>query len=100
MYMSKDGVEVSNPDSSSGLYIRARNGDLVKAVIPSEYMVFQIGSDHLAPARICVTASLAETDHWSVVWFSQVKRRASTAAASCRLRRTACEALQARRREA
>lgn len=43
MYMSKEGVEVTNPDSSSGLYIRARNGDLVKAVIPSEYMVFQIG---------------------------------------------------------
>jgi len=51
MYMSKEGAEVTNPDPSSGLYIRARNGDLVKAVIPSEYMVFQIGT-HTPPRSV------------------------------------------------
>lgn len=49
MFMNKEGQVVANPDPSAGLYIRARNGDLVKAVIPAEYMVFQIGERFLLP---------------------------------------------------
>jgi len=43
MYINKEGVEVPNPDPSSGLYIRARNGEIVKVAIPADYMIFQIG---------------------------------------------------------
>ncbi len=43
MYINRDGVEIPNPDPSSGLYIRSRSGELVKVGIPSDYLAFQIG---------------------------------------------------------
>ncbi len=107
MYMSKEGAEVTNPDPSSGLYIRARNGDLVKAVIPSEYMVFQIGTHPSSfSCCCCACACCACVSSWA--WIEgcaaylpgaveQARRRASIAEATCRLRRTACEVRRARR---
>ena len=43
MYMDPKGSEVSNSDSSAGLYIRSRSGQLVKASIPVDHIAFQIG---------------------------------------------------------
>ena len=40
---AKDGEEVPNPDSSSGLYIRDRSGAAVKAPIPADHIAFQMG---------------------------------------------------------
>lgn len=43
MYIDVNGEEISNPDPESGLYIKARDGRLVRASIPSNAMAFQIG---------------------------------------------------------
>jgi isopenicillin N synthase-like dioxygenase len=42
MYM-KDGKPCANPDPKSGLYIKSRNNTMVKAAVPSDYLLFQIG---------------------------------------------------------
>lgn len=43
MYLNEKGEEVPNPDPQAGLYIKSRKGDLIKAVLPSNYIAFQIG---------------------------------------------------------
>jgi len=43
MYLNEKGEEVKCPDTSAGLYCKARNGDLVKVSIPSDHLAFQIG---------------------------------------------------------
>jgi len=43
MYINDKGEEIRNPDPNSGLYIRSRRGRLVKASIPSDHLIFQIG---------------------------------------------------------
>jgi len=43
MYIDENGKEVANPDPKAGLYIRARNGRLVKAAVPADRLIFQIG---------------------------------------------------------
>lgn len=34
--------QVPNPDSSSGLYIRDRHGDIIKATFPADCIAFQV----------------------------------------------------------
>jgi hypothetical protein len=41
MYM-RGHEEVPNPDAQSGLYIRNRQGRVVKAVIPPDHIAFQV----------------------------------------------------------
>jgi isopenicillin N synthase-like dioxygenase len=43
MYFNAEGKEVPNPDPVSGLYIRSRTGQTVKAVIPADCLAFQMG---------------------------------------------------------
>eukprot|EP01097_Dermamoeba_algensis_P000080 TRINITY_DN1022_c0_g1_i1.p1 TRINITY_DN1022_c0_g1~~TRINITY_DN1022_c0_g1_i1.p1 ORF type:complete len:137 (-),score=27.55 TRINITY_DN1022_c0_g1_i1:56-466(-) len=43
MYMDEAGNEVPNPDPLSGLYIASRDGSVVKATIPSDHLIYQIG---------------------------------------------------------
>jgi len=43
MYLNENGEEIQNPDPDAGLYIKSRNGDMVKAVLPPNYIAFQIG---------------------------------------------------------
>jgi isopenicillin N synthase-like dioxygenase len=43
MYLDKDGNEAPNRDSSAGLYIKGRKGQLVKAAFPADRLAFQIG---------------------------------------------------------
>jgi isopenicillin N synthase-like dioxygenase len=43
MFINSVGKEVPNPDPAAGLYIRSRNGALVRAVIPPDHLAFQIG---------------------------------------------------------
>jgi len=43
MYLNEEGKEVPNPDPKSGLYVKARNGSIVKVDIPSDCIAFQIG---------------------------------------------------------
>lgn len=40
---TKGGVEVPSPDSEAGLYIRNREGKVVKAVYNADYLAFQMG---------------------------------------------------------
>ena len=42
MYM-RDGQEVPNPDSKSGLYIRKQNGAVVQVRVPADQIAFQMG---------------------------------------------------------
>ena len=39
----KDGREVPNPDPMSGLYIRDRFGEIVKATFPPDHVGYQMG---------------------------------------------------------
>jgi hypothetical protein len=41
MYLRGD-QEVPNPDPVSGLYIRDRRGQVVKALIPPDHLAFQV----------------------------------------------------------
>jgi len=43
MYFNAEGQEVPNPDPLSGLYIRSRTGQTVKAIIPQDCLAFQMG---------------------------------------------------------
>ena len=43
MFHAKDGTEIPCPDPNAGLYIKSRSGDLVRVVIPSDHLAFQIG---------------------------------------------------------
>lgn len=43
IYINSEGKEVACPDPSAGLYIKARNGNLVHVNIPSDALAFQIG---------------------------------------------------------
>ena len=43
LYMDQEGKVVENTDTSAGLYIRSRSGELVKASIPADHIAFQIG---------------------------------------------------------
>jgi len=42
MYFN-DGKEISCPDQDAGLYIRSRQGKIVKAKVPSDCLAFQLG---------------------------------------------------------
>ncbi len=42
MYV-KDGQEVPNPDSTSGLYIRRQDGTTVQVKVPADHIAFQMG---------------------------------------------------------
>lgn len=39
----KEGSEVANPDSQSGLYVRTRTGQVVKAAIQKNTIAYQMG---------------------------------------------------------
>lgn len=41
--MDKDQKLIPNPDPASGLFIRSRQGELVKVDMPSDHLAFQIG---------------------------------------------------------
>jgi isopenicillin N synthase-like dioxygenase len=45
MYLDRDGNEISNPDPNAGLYIRSRDGTLIRAAMPvnENAIAFQIG---------------------------------------------------------
>eukprot|EP00128_Syssomonas_multiformis_P017561 Colp12_sorted_trinity150504_noHs@30867 len=43
MYFDKDGKEVPCPDPSAGLYIKDRNGNVVRGSIPADCIAYQIG---------------------------------------------------------
>jgi len=43
MYFNEKGEQIPNPDPNSGLYIRSRTGETVKAVIPADCLAFQMG---------------------------------------------------------
>eukprot|EP00854_Cymbomonas_tetramitiformis_P003145 gene3145-3987_t len=43
MYTSPENEEVPNPDPTSGLYVRTRQGDVVQAKIPPGNLAFQMG---------------------------------------------------------
>jgi hypothetical protein len=43
MYLDAEGRELANTDAESGLYIRSRTGETVKAVIPADCLAFQLG---------------------------------------------------------
>lgn len=38
-----DGNEVTNPDPQSGLYVRTRTGEVLKAAIPKNTIAYQMG---------------------------------------------------------
>ena len=40
---TKEGTPVENPDANSGLYIRDRNGRIVRAPIPADHIAYQMG---------------------------------------------------------
>ncbi|KAK9901379.1 hypothetical protein WJX75_009476 [Coccomyxa subellipsoidea] len=40
---TKEGAPVENPDADSGLYIRDRNGRIVRATIPADHIAYQMG---------------------------------------------------------
>lgn len=42
MYM-REGQEVPNPDSASGLYIRDQSGKTVQVKVPADQIAFQMG---------------------------------------------------------
>lgn len=48
IYLNPQGQEKACPDPSAGLYIKARNGNLVHAKIPSDTLAFQIGGEFFA----------------------------------------------------
>jgi isopenicillin N synthase-like dioxygenase len=60
MYFDKSGEEVPNPDPSAGLYIRNRNGDIIKASIPPDCLAFQMGE----ALQICSGDVLQATPHY------------------------------------
>jgi isopenicillin N synthase-like dioxygenase len=60
MYFDESGKEVPSPDHSSGLYIRNRNGDIIKASIPSDCLAFQMGE----ALQICSGDVLQATPHY------------------------------------
>lgn len=43
MYFDAEGNAATNSDTSAGLYIRGRKGELVKAAFPADHIAFQIG---------------------------------------------------------
>jgi len=59
MYIDKDGNLVSNPDTSSGLYVRSRHGELFKVKTSPGCLAFQIGET----AQIHTGGVLQATPH-------------------------------------
>ncbi|KAK4781247.1 hypothetical protein SAY87_017353 [Trapa incisa] len=53
----KNGFEVSCPDSAAGLYIRTRNGDIVRVIYGKEEIAYQIGetTEILSQGYLCAT---------------------------------------------
>lgn len=43
LYMDENGEIVENPDPGAGLYVKARDGEIIKAVIPSGHLIYQLG---------------------------------------------------------
>lgn len=43
LYTNSEGVEVESPDPNSGLYIRNREGKLIKVIFPPSSLSFQMG---------------------------------------------------------
>lgn len=43
MYIDEKGNEVPNPDPDAGLYIRSRQGKIIKATFPADHLAFQLG---------------------------------------------------------
>ena len=59
MYLDSSGNEIACPDSSAGLYIKSRRGDVVHVKIPSNCLAFQIGET----AQIHTGGLLQATPH-------------------------------------
>jgi len=59
MYFDKDGNEIPCPDQEAGLYIKARNQDTQRIVIPGDFLAFQIGE----AAQIVSGGVLQATPH-------------------------------------
>ena len=47
MFFNGEGQEIPNPDPKSGLYIRSRTGETIKAVIPPDCLAFQMGETEM-----------------------------------------------------
>jgi len=43
MFIDEHGKDIANPDPHSGLYIKSRKGDVLKAVIPVDCLAYQMG---------------------------------------------------------
>ncbi|XP_021996643.1 uncharacterized protein LOC110893816 isoform X2 [Helianthus annuus] len=54
---TKDGVEIPCPDSTAGLYIKTRTGQIVKVVYKEDEIAYQIGNitEILSSGRLCAT---------------------------------------------
>ena len=50
MYM-RDGEQIPNPDSASGLYIRDQRGRAVQVRVPQDHIAFQMGEAMQAGAH-------------------------------------------------
>jgi len=59
MFFDEHGNEIENPDPSSGLYIRSRQGSVVKVSLPADCLAFQIGET----AQIHSGGKLQATPH-------------------------------------
>lgn len=53
----RDGVKVACPDSAAGLYIKARNNEIVKVFFGEDELAFQIGetTEILSESHLCAT---------------------------------------------
>jgi isopenicillin N synthase-like dioxygenase len=43
MYFNEEGDMIKNPDPTAGLYVRNRQGAVVKVPTPGDHLAFQIG---------------------------------------------------------
>lgn len=59
MYIDSNGNEIDCPDSSAGLYIKSRKGDVIHVNIPTDCLAFQIGET----AQIHTGGVLQATPH-------------------------------------
>ena len=85
MYV-KGGVEVPNPDLDSGLYIRNRHGDVVKAAIPADHIAFQVRSSAYIDISASIVSTASDTSPSARRW--ERRCRSTPAVSSARHRTT------------
>lgn len=67
MYFNQQGEEISCPDPDAGLYIKARNGELFQAKIPSNALAFQIGGEFRVLLSVIVISMLTLCAHFFMI---------------------------------